>query len=95
MKVRYLRRALADLDAAYDYIRQHNPNAAGLIADRISNAIESLKQFPQQGRPGRKSGTRELVVSGTPFIVPYRVRGNAIEILAVIHGARRWPERLP
>ena len=44
------------------------------------------------GRPGRVPGTRELVIPGTPYIVPYRVQGEAIQILRVYHSARRWPE---
>jgi len=44
------------------------------------------------GRPGRVDGTREFVVAGTPYIIPYRVRGETVELLAVMHGARRWPD---
>ncbi|HET6521471.1 MAG TPA: type II toxin-antitoxin system RelE/ParE family toxin, partial [Geminicoccaceae bacterium] len=52
-----------------------------------------LAQHPESGRPGRVPGTRELVVSGTPYIVPYRVQGNTVQILRVLHGARKWPTR--
>jgi toxin ParE1/3/4 len=45
------------------------------------------------GRPGRVTGTRELVVDGTPYILPYRVRNRVVQILRVLHGARRWPQR--
>jgi toxin ParE1/3/4 len=48
--------------------------------------------MPHRGRPGRWPGTRELVIPRTPYIVPYRVQGDLIEILRVFHGARRWPE---
>ncbi len=44
------------------------------------------------GRIGRVVGTRELIITRTPFILPYRIQGNQIEILAVVHAARRWPE---
>jgi len=53
-----------------------------------------LKKNPALGRAGRVAGTRELVVAGTPYVVPYRVRGEAVEILRVFHAARRWPEKL-
>jgi toxin ParE1/3/4 len=43
------------------------------------------------GRPGRVSGTRELVIPGTPYIVPYRVRGGKLEILRILHATQRWP----
>jgi len=36
-------------------------------------------------------GTRELVVRNLPYIIPYRVRDNTIEILRVLHTSRRWP----
>jgi toxin ParE1/3/4 len=53
-----------------------------------------LADNPHMGRPGRVPGTRELVVTRTPYIVPYRVRGDTLEILRVYHGARRWPDTL-
>jgi plasmid stabilization system protein ParE len=64
--------------------------AAGQVA-RIVKAVATLPEFPQSGRPGRRAGTRELVVAKTPFVVAYRVRGDLVEILRVLHGARRWP----
>jgi len=89
--LRYTRQALADLDEARAYIALDSPGAARRVAARIRNAIEELRRFPEIGRPGRVLGTRELVVSGTPFLVAYRVSGNAVSILAILHGARRWP----
>ena len=56
--------------------------------------VELLAQHPALGRPGRVEGTRELVVPDTPYLVPYRVRGHAVEILRVFHGARKWPKKL-
>ncbi|MBI4346332.1 MAG: type II toxin-antitoxin system RelE/ParE family toxin [Elusimicrobia bacterium] len=83
--------ALADLDHARDYIQQVGGSAASTL-DRIERAVAALARHPQIGRAGRVDGTRELVVSGTPFILPYRVKQRRIEILAVLHAARRWPE---
>ena len=56
------------------------------------DAAEALATHPHLGRAGRIAGTRELVVAQTPFVVPYRVVGDDVQILAVFHGARRWPE---
>ncbi|MGH9660026.1 MAG: type II toxin-antitoxin system RelE/ParE family toxin, partial [Bryobacteraceae bacterium] len=53
-----------------------------------------LASQPQMGRPGRVLGTRELVVPDTPYIIPYRVRGERLELIAVFHGAQKWPVRL-
>lgn len=92
MKIVWTRLALSDLDAAYNYIAANNPSAAVDIIDRIEKAINNLTQYPEIGRPGRIPGTKELVVTRTPFILPYRIQGEQIEILAVIHAARQWPE---
>ncbi len=92
MKIVWTRLALSDLNAAYSYIAANNPNAAVDTIDRIEKSVNTLKQYPEMGRPGRIPGTKELVVNRTPFILPYRVQGEQIEILAVIHAARQWPE---
>lgn len=94
MRVVWTRLALNDLDRARAYIETENPQAAGAVIDRIEGAIHALGKHPRIGRPGRIAGTRELVVVGTPFIVPYRVGRETIEVLAVIHSARRWPDEL-
>lgn len=91
MRIRWLRAALANLDAEAEYIARDNPSAAQKTVTKVIQAVNELKRFPAIGRPGRVPGTRELVISGTPYIVPYRVRGDAVEILRVFHGARRWP----
>jgi toxin ParE1/3/4 len=62
------------------------------MLDRIFSAVELLQHFPGAGRPGRITGSRELVIVPTPFLVAYRVRRSKIEILALLHGARKWPE---
>lgn len=91
MRVRWLRAALAELDAEAEYIARDNPKAASKIVGYIATAVDRLARHPSMGRPGRVSGTRELVVSGTPYIIPYRVRGDFVEILRVFHAARKWP----
>ena len=94
MHVKWTRPALANLDEEAAYIAQHNPQAALDIAERIEKAVQLLTDFPAMGRPGRVPGTRELVVNETPYIVPYRVRGQMVHILRVFHTARKWPSRL-
>lgn len=94
MRVRWLRTALANLDAEAEYIAEDNLAAAGRTVQRILRAVNLLGKNPAMGRAGRVAGTRELVVAGTPYILPYRVRGEAVEILRVFHAARKWPEKL-
>lgn len=84
--------ARTHLRQARAFIAADNPRAAAMTAKRILNAVERLKQFPASGRPGLLPHTRELVVPGTPFFLPYRVKGQSVEILGVIHGARMWPQ---
>lgn len=94
MRIRWLRRAPANLDEEAEYIAEDNPAAAGRVVLRILRAVDLLKKNLAAGRAGRVAGTRALVVAGTPYIVPYRVRGEAVEILRVFHAARKWPEKL-
>lgn len=83
--------ALAHLRQAEIFIAVDNPQAAAKMAEKILGAVERLRDFPASGRPGKLPHTRELVFSGTPFFLPYRIKGEAVEILGVIHGARKWP----
>lgn len=87
----WLKRAIHDRDAQIDYIAQDNPLAAVSQGDRIDEQVDMLLQHPQIGRPGRKQGTRELVISRTPFIVVYRINGKRIELLRLLHGSQKWP----
>jgi toxin ParE1/3/4 len=86
--------ALRDLASARDYIARDNAAAAEDQIGRVLAATGRLVRFPEIGRPGRHRGTRELVTSRTPYIVAYRVRADAIEILRVLHARQRWPDRL-
>lgn len=91
MKLRWTDGAVEDLRTAYEYLAADNEKAVVETADRIVSAVERLEQFPQMGRPGRVEGTRELVITGTPFIVAYRLKRDSVQILAVLHAARKWP----
>jgi toxin ParE1/3/4 len=91
-RIKWLDIAVDDLEEIADYISQDNPETARRIVKRLWTAAKSLADQPEIGRPGRIHGTRELVVSNTPFVVPYRVVGSEVEILRVLHGSREWPE---
>lgn len=86
-----MRAALADVDAVVDYIAGESPAAADRMADKIEHSVEQLANYPAMGRAGRVVGTRELVISDTPYVVAYRVREEAVEVLCLFHAARRWP----
>jgi addiction module RelE/StbE family toxin len=91
MKIRWTPLAQQDLDAVYGYIRQEHPKAASRIVERVFKSVEMLSRYHSVGRLGRVLKTRELAIPSTPFIVVYRPTQNEIQILAIIHGARRWP----
>lgn len=92
-KVIWFKRAVWDLQSVKDFISHDNPGAAQQVVSRIKKTVSQLIEHPGIGRPGRVPGTRELVVNHTPFILPYRVRDNRIEILRILHASRRWPDR--
>ena len=94
MRVRWLRKALLNLDQEADYIAQDNVIAAAKFVLHLRDSALLLSKQPDLGRPGRIPGTRELVISDFPYILPYRVRDNTVEILRVFHTARKWPEIL-
>jgi toxin ParE1/3/4 len=94
VKIRWTAVAADDLKSVHEYLSQHAPASADSIVDRILTSIDVLEQYPNLGRQGRLEGTRELVITGTPFIVFYRLRKSQVEILGVLHAARKWPEAL-
>jgi toxin ParE1/3/4 len=59
--------------------------------NRIRASVMRLAELPLSGRLAE---TRELVVSGTIHIVPYRVHEGRVEILAIFHAVRNWEEGL-
>jgi toxin ParE1/3/4 len=93
VKIVWTRKARLHLRAAYDYwSHERYTHAADKMLERIFSAVELLERYPSAGRPGRVPETRELVIASTPFLVAYRARHGKIEILALLHGARKWPE---
>lgn len=73
------------------YIAQDSEQNEVLVVERILKAIDILGTQVEMGRAGRISGTRELVMPNTPYVVPYRVRGERLELVAVFHGRQKWP----
>ena len=84
--------ATRQLAAAHEYIAADNESAATEITNHIWDSVGILATYPRAGRTGRVAGTRELVITGTPFIVAYRIEKNEVRVLAVLHAAREWPE---
>lgn len=93
MQIKWQEDAILDLQHLQEYIAQDKPRAAMEVGQRILEAVNLLSHQPSIGRPGRVPHTSELIVSGTPYFLPYRVRNGAIEILRVLHSAMQWPDR--
>ena len=93
MRLHWTAAAQADLEAIVDYLLRENPAIVSDIVARIDQSISPLRHHPGMGRPGRVAGTRERVVSGLPYIVPYQACPDRIVILRVLHTARQWPDR--
>jgi toxin ParE1/3/4 len=85
----------ADLDHVEAYISQENSVVVAIdIVLKIIDSIEMiLPNHPEAGRLGRVKNTRELVISGVPFIVIYRIAKGLqrVQILRVLHDAQQWP----
>lgn len=90
LEIRWFSHAQTDLECIELYIAQNSPEQAVAVVLRIIEAVGILIDHPEIGRVGRVSGTRELVIPNLPYIVPYRKKGQYIEVLRVFHQSRKW-----
>ncbi len=93
MIVEWTSQAEQDRVAQVEYIAQDKPMAAVGMGDEIERQVEMLAEHPKLGRTGRVRGTRELAITGTPYLAVYRIKGERVQILAILHGAQQWPKR--
>lgn len=91
MRIEWLPEADRNRESQLAYIAERNPWAAIAMGDAIEAAVARLAHYPQSAPRGRVLGTRELVVTGTPYVVVYRIESSAVVILRLLHGAQRWP----
>jgi toxin ParE1/3/4 len=94
MKIQWLSSAKQDLQQLRHYIATDNPQAAQQVALTIIGCINLLAEQPAIGRKGRLVETRELIVPGTAYIIPYRIKNDCVEILRVYHSSRKWTEEI-
>jgi len=94
LRIRWLQRALLDLEEIEAYIAANSPDVAANVVVKIIKKVSLLGKQQGIGRAGRVPGTKELVVPGLPYIVPYRVKDEVIQVLRVYHTSRKWPKRL-
>jgi toxin ParE1/3/4 len=91
MELRWTEEAANDLEHITDYLFENAPGRAAGLVREIYDAPSALLTVPHRGRPGRKEGTRELVLSPLPYIVVYQITGDVIHIARILHGAQKWP----
>lgn len=94
MRLEWSALAIEDRAAIFDYIEEDSPHAAVVVDDRIRFQIRQLLQFPETGRLGRIEGTRELGINRTSYIAAYRIAGDTVRILRVLHSAQLWPDEM-
>jgi toxin ParE1/3/4 len=83
MSTVWSRRALQHLVEIRSYIAKNHPRTERQVAARILESVDRLAGYPHRGPSGRAVGTRELVVSGTPYVIPYRVKDDRLQLIAV------------
>lgn len=91
MKLVWLARALTDRRAIYTTIEAENPAAALAVDEAITTRARQLTDHPALGRGGRLQGTSELILSRYEYFLVYRIAGDSIEILRVLHQRQQWP----
>ncbi len=92
MQVKWLHRALRNLEQARNYVFPANPTAAQELIIKIQNAANQLENYPFMGKSGRVEGTKELIISNSPYILIYRVKDESVEIIRILHTSKRYPE---
>lgn len=88
MRVRWTPAAAADLESIGDYLQERHPRYRSETLRKLYETIRGLKNSPYRGRPGQDD-TREVVFTPLPYIAVYRVKGDAIEVLRIYHGAQK------
>lgn len=92
MQIRWTDSAVRDFTQICDYIETHgSPDRARRVAISIHRQVDFLAAFPESGRTGRRSDTRELVFNGLPYLAIYRIHADAVELVRILHGAQMWP----
>lgn len=91
MRIRYLPRAFADLEAIYAYIAKRNPQAAIRTTGAIRDTIDSLVYFPEIGQSANKTSIRVLHSAHHRYKIYYSIVEDEIHILHIRHVARKPP----
>lgn len=91
MQLRWTTAAADDLEGIAEYLFEKSPGTAPQLIRKIYEAPSTLKNYPNLGRPGKKEGTRELVLAPLPYVIVYQLRDEAAYVLRILHAAQDWP----
>ena len=91
MKIIWTRIARGDFTLAISYIEEKNPVAAERLAHMVHSAVMGIAEFPQRGRPGKLTDTRDIIFLEMPYFLSYRIMGDVIVVVAFLHQKRKWP----
>lgn len=91
MRLRWTSAAADDLENIANYLFEKTPENAARLIRELYEAPSTLKSFPNRGRPGKKQGTRELVMPSLPYVIVYEVRGDTAHIVRILHSSQEWP----
>lgn len=90
-RLKFTARAFVHIAAAEAFIAKDNPTAAAKVVETIYKTAQRLESFPELGKAGRVSGTRELALEKYPYTLVYRVRAAYVVVYAVLHQSREYP----
>lgn len=92
MQVRWALAATDDLENIANYLFEKTPENAARLIREVYDAASSLRNFANRGRPGKKIGTRELLMSSLPYVIVYDIRSDIVHIVRILHSSQDWPK---
>ena len=91
-ELRFTPRAESDLEDIWKAIATESLEAADRTVARIFGKLQTASRFPQMGarRPDLGNAARILIAGA--YVVIYELLGDALLVVAIVHG-RRDPDR--
>lgn len=90
MELYWTPEAIQDRETIYEHIEADNPAAALALDTLFTEKTGCLLEYPELGRRGRVTNTRELVLHPN-YVLVYDVVLEKVRVLRLLHAARQWP----
>ena len=93
MKVHWTEAARAQLRDIHSFVARSSPQYAKKLVDRLTRRSQQIGAFPQSGRvvPDVNDVNVREVLEG-PYRIIYHILDDQVDVIAVVHGARNWPD---